>query len=128
MDRLEALAGPAAVLGVAVLALLLALRFTKLAAEIAILVTRLVRGPERFYGEGRAAGGMVARFGRARTELAPRGKVFVSGELWHAVAERPVPAGARVEVLEREGLVLRVRRAESAERPRRPDRRGHRGH
>ena len=37
--------------------------------------------------------------GVARTALAPRGKVFVHGEIWDAVSEAPVAAGAAVEVV-----------------------------
>lgn len=52
--------------------------------------------------------GMLLRRGVARTPLDPRGKVRVGGELWHAVASEPVPAGREVEILEVEGLTLRV--------------------
>lgn len=103
--------GLAALAVIALLALFIVLRFTSLAAEVAILVERLVKGPQKLYGEERADGGTVARFGRTRTELAPHGKVFVAGELWDAVAEGPIPAGSRVEVTGREGLVLCVRPA-----------------
>jgi membrane-bound serine protease (ClpP class) len=36
------------------------------------------------------------------------GMVRVHGELWRAVANRPIPAGARVRVVEADGLTLRV--------------------
>jgi membrane-bound ClpP family serine protease len=36
------------------------------------------------------------------------GMVRVHGELWRAVASRPIPAGARVRVVEADGLTLRV--------------------
>ena len=52
--------------------------------------------------------GMVGEIGVARTELAPRGKVFVHGELWNAVADAPVAARQQVEVTEVDGLTLRV--------------------
>ena len=45
----------------------------------------------------------------ARGPLAPAGRVFVHGELWNAVAEEPVAAGAPVEVIAVEGLTLHVR-------------------
>lgn len=51
---------------------------------------------------------MLRRRGVARTSLDPRGKVTVGGELWHAVASEPVPAGEEVEILAVEGLTLRV--------------------
>lgn len=105
-----------------ILALLLASRLTGFAAEIAIRLVTLVRGPEALYQEEeRAAGGRVGRFGHARTELAPRGKVFVSGELWDAEAEERVPAGERVEVTGLEGLVLRVRSARTRSESRPPE-------
>ena len=53
--------------------------------------------------------GMLLRSGVARTPLDPRGKVKVGGELWHAVASEPVPAGEEVEILAVEGLTLRVK-------------------
>ena len=46
--------------------------------------------------------------GVARTDLSPRGKVFVHGEIWDAVAEAPVQAGQQVEVVGIDGLLLRV--------------------
>jgi len=57
----------------------------------------------------RALCGRLARYGEARTALAPRGKVFVSGEIWQAVTDGRIAAGDRVEVLGRDGLELRVR-------------------
>ena len=53
----------------------------------------------------------------ARTDLAPEGKVFVHGELWHARADAPVAAGTPVEVVAVEGLMLRVRSSMSAAAP-----------
>jgi membrane-bound serine protease (ClpP class) len=60
------------------------------------------------------AEGLVHEQGTARSPLAPRGKVFVHGEIWEAVAEEPVAAGEPVEVLGIEGLTLKVRRAPAA--------------
>jgi len=37
------------------------------------------------------------------------GKVFVEGEYWQAVSEVPVEQGQRVEIVERQGLTLRVK-------------------
>jgi membrane-bound serine protease (ClpP class) len=49
----------------------------------------------------------------ARTDLDPKGTVFLRGELWNAEAEEgdKIEAGSTVEVVEREGFRLRVRRA-----------------
>src|SRR5690606_4478927 len=50
--------------------------------------------------------GMISERGRAWSDLAPRGKVFVHGEIWDAVADAPVSKGQPVEVTAVEGLVL----------------------
>jgi membrane-bound serine protease (ClpP class) len=53
---------------------------------------------------------VVGRSGIAKTELAPRGVVLVSGEDWDAVAEAsPIARGERVVVVSVEGLTLHVR-------------------
>jgi len=53
--------------------------------------------------------GMVHERGRAQTDLAPRGKVFVHGEIWDAESEAPALRGDLVEVLAVDGMWLRVR-------------------
>lgn len=95
------------------LVVLLSPRLVGLAARLGIWVAGKLAGHDEIYGADRADEGRMARHGRARTALAPRGKVFVSGELWDAEADSgdPVAAGERVEVLSREGLLLRVRAA-----------------
>ncbi len=60
------------------------------------------------------AEGLVTQRGVARTDLDPEGKVFVHGELWRARADGPVTAGAPVEVVAVEGLMLEVRAATPA--------------
>lgn len=52
--------------------------------------------------------GMVGETGVAQTALSPRGKVFVHGELWDAIASTPVSAGQLVVVRKIEGLQLQV--------------------
>ena len=52
--------------------------------------------------------GMVGLEGRAETELAPAGKVFVRGELWDAWSAVPVQPGAPVVVTGVRGLRLEV--------------------
>ena len=93
------------------LAVLLSPRLLSLAARLGIWMNARLAGQDEIYGEDRADEGRLARHGRARTALAPRGKVFVSGEIWHAEATEgaPVAAGERVEVVSREGMLLRVR-------------------
>jgi len=51
---------------------------------------------------------MVGMVGVARTPLSPKGKVFVQGELWDAVATSTVDSGAEVRVRRVEGLTLDV--------------------
>lgn len=55
---------------------------------------------------------MIGETGEALTELSPKGKVFVHGEYWNAVALRPVAAGARVRVTAIDRLTLTVEPAE----------------
>src|ERR1700757_5229094 len=52
--------------------------------------------------------GLVGETGVAQTNLSPRGKVFVHGELWDAVASSSLVAGQLVIVRGVEGLILQV--------------------
>ena len=52
--------------------------------------------------------GLVGRAAVARGPLMPEGTVAVAGELWRAVADRPLPDGVRVRVVDVQGLTLRV--------------------
>lgn len=56
-------------------------------------------------------GELIGHRARATTALAPDGTVFVRGEYWTASSAAPVEAGAEVEIVEVEGLRLRVRPA-----------------
>jgi membrane-bound serine protease (ClpP class) len=57
---------------------------------------------------------LIGATAQVRSDLDPKGKVFLQGEHWHAVAEEaPIEAGALVEVLSVEGLVLHVRKIDS---------------
>ena len=76
------------------------------AAVVAFLATMVLRVHRRRAATGRE--GMVSEHGVARTDLAPRGKVTVHGEIWDAVSEAPVAAGQQVEVVGIDGLLLRV--------------------
>ena len=58
--------------------------------------------------------GMLEQVGRAFTDFAARngtvrGKVFIQGEIWNAVADAPIARDAPVRVLAVDGLTLRVR-------------------
>jgi membrane-bound serine protease (ClpP class) len=52
--------------------------------------------------------GVVGQTGVARGPLEPAGTVTVQGEIWRAVADRPLPDGTPVRVVDVEGLTLRV--------------------
>jgi membrane-bound serine protease (ClpP class) len=59
---------------------------------------------------------MAGTIAETRTELNPKGKVFLQGEHWHAVAEDgPIPAGEQVQVVAVDGFNLRVKRVISDE-------------
>jgi membrane-bound serine protease (ClpP class) len=56
---------------------------------------------------------LVGQVGVARTDLSPRGNVQVAGELWSAKAteaEKTIPAGTRVRVVNVEGIQIQVQR------------------
>ncbi len=93
-------------------ALRLDLRLITAVAVAMVVVTSLLAGKSLAVRRTRVqtgSEGLVSERGVARTSLAPRGKVFVHGELWNAVAEGAVEAGCRVEVVAVDGMTLRVR-------------------
>jgi membrane-bound serine protease (ClpP class) len=55
------------------------------------------------------AEGLLHERGVARSALDPRGRVFVHGEIWNAVAEGAIAAGQPIEVVGVDGMTLRVR-------------------
>jgi membrane-bound serine protease (ClpP class) len=54
------------------------------------------------------AQGLVGETGIAETALAPRGKIFVHGELWDAISSSDLAAGQPVVVRRVDGLLLQV--------------------
>ena len=52
--------------------------------------------------------GLVGQSGVARGALEPEGQVSVQGEIWRAVADRPLADGTRVTVVDVQGLTLKV--------------------
>jgi len=52
--------------------------------------------------------GLVGEVGVVRSPLAPRGQIFLRGELWNAESEVPVEPGDSVRVTQIDGLTLRV--------------------
>jgi len=63
-----------------------------------LLVTRAQRTPVATGVEG-----MIGSSGRAATDIAPEGKVYVHGEMWDARSATPVASGAEVRVVAIEG-------------------------
>jgi membrane-bound serine protease (ClpP class) len=53
--------------------------------------------------------GMIGTIAVAMTELSPRGKVLLQGEIWDAVSEEPIHEGEESEVKAVAGLTLTVR-------------------
>ncbi|NPV56322.1 MAG: hypothetical protein HPY76_06600 [Anaerolineae bacterium] len=51
---------------------------------------------------------LIGLEGEARSEIHMEGTVYVHGEEWTAQSSKPIPAGSRVVVVGRSGLVLRV--------------------
>ncbi len=53
--------------------------------------------------------GMLGETGHARTPIGPDGgAAFLHGEIWRAVSDVPIPAGASIEVVAIDGLTVRV--------------------
>lgn len=52
--------------------------------------------------------GLIGQEGEAITDIAPRGKIFIQGEIWDAHSSTEIPKGARVKVVKVTGLKLEV--------------------
>jgi membrane-bound serine protease (ClpP class) len=78
-------------------------------------VSRAVRAHKVRPTTGRE--GLIGETGRAVTDLAPEGKVFVRGEYWNARCDEPVASGEPVDVAGIEGMVLTVRRTSAGDAP-----------
>ncbi|MDG2307311.1 MAG: nodulation protein NfeD [Candidatus Binatia bacterium] len=70
---------------------------------VATLVVRAMRGRPT---TGREA--LVGSVGEMRTRAAPRGTIFVHGEIWKAESAEPIDEGCPARVLEVDGLTLHV--------------------
>ena len=64
------------------------------------------------------ADAIVGQLGEVVAAINPVGTIQVQSELWTAVADEPIEAGQKVEVVTLEGLRARVRRADSIQRRR----------
>jgi len=80
----------------------------------ALILTVMVRLALRARQTRVATGlaGMIGLKGRAETEIAPEGRVFVRGELWRARSQTKIAAGENVRVVGVDGLTLDVDLAE----------------
>jgi len=76
-------------------------------AVVGFLVLMALKAQRTPVATGRE--GLLQEHGTVRTPLDPRGKVFVHGELWDAVAPEPVAAGETVEIVAVQNLTLEVR-------------------
>jgi membrane-bound serine protease (ClpP class) len=54
------------------------------------------------------AEGMVGTIALAKTDVAPRGRVFVHGEIWDAVSDEPIREGEEARIKAVSGLTLKV--------------------
>ncbi len=54
------------------------------------------------------AEGMIGTIALAKTDVAPRGRVFIHGEMWDAVSDEPIREGEEAKVKAVSGLTLKV--------------------
>jgi membrane-bound serine protease (ClpP class) len=59
--------------------------------------------------------GLVGRTGEAKSLIHKEGSVQVAGELWSAESDEPIAEGTRVQVIGREGFVLKVEKVKQTE-------------
>ena len=76
------------------------------AATVVFLCTLALKA----YGKRSVTGvsGLIGKEGVAETDLKPDGQIFIHGEIWKASADKPVPKGTRVTVVNVSGLTLYV--------------------
>lgn len=79
----------------------LAIGFTFLVVKFGITA---LRSPATTGSEG-----MVGQIGLTKTNLTPRGKIFIHGEIWDAISSEPIEAGQQIEVTRIDGLTLHVK-------------------
>jgi membrane-bound serine protease (ClpP class) len=58
---------------------------------------------------------LVGALGEAKSEVHSEGTVQVFGELWSAHSDEPIPEGAQVRVVAREGFALKVEAVQKSE-------------
>ncbi len=94
---------------------LLGIEENALLPAIALLIVFfLIAIPVGLTAQGRrvrtGAAGLIGEVGRAATDIAPEGKVYVHSEYWNAVAGEPVQAGSAVSVVAVNGMTVTVER------------------
>lgn len=55
--------------------------------------------------------GLVGQIGEAKTRIHDNGSVQVDGELWSARSDHPIAAGSSIRVVQRDGFILVVEKA-----------------
>jgi len=55
------------------------------------------------------AEGLIGQTGTAKESFGREGMVYVAGEYWNARSDTPIEAGAKVQVIEKQGMVLTVK-------------------
>ena len=53
---------------------------------------------------------LVGMIGSATTSISNEGSVYVNGEDWSAKSDEPIPLGSQIKVIQRNGLVLKVKK------------------
>jgi membrane-bound serine protease (ClpP class) len=51
---------------------------------------------------------VIGANGEAKTAIYNEGSVYVAGENWSAHSQVPIPAGTRIKVIAREGIIVEV--------------------
>jgi membrane-bound serine protease (ClpP class) len=75
----------------------------------ALIVLLAIKAHRRKPTTGRE--GLLQAQGITKSTLDLEGKVFIHGEYWDAVSSEPIPEGTRVEVLEVQDTILKVKKA-----------------
>jgi membrane-bound serine protease (ClpP class) len=57
-------------------------------------------------------GRLIGKMGETKTDVHKEGSVQVEGELWSARSKQPIPMGAQIRVLSRDGFILDVEQVE----------------
>ena len=61
--------------------------------------------------------GLLQEIGTAQTDIDPEGRIFVHGEIWHAISNEKIHKGDRVRILSADGLTLQVQRYSASDHP-----------